>query len=171
MTEMEKDDESTKFVSRGARHARALRGTYIKRIEKEKIMEVPDVIGLTPNGDVITYDGLGNQTQIGGPVGQIYAGGWGVAATNAQTGNIYRYNGGTGSEAQWEQIGGPGAMFAVTDDSVCGLSPEVSAKTTRPTVSWAIWGWSQQGANQASPAGRPETVLTGQLASRVIARQ
>jgi Tectonin domain len=119
-----------------------------------KIMGAPDVIGLTPNGEVVTYDGLGNQTiigsvlQLGAAAAQIYAGGWGVAATNAKTGNIYQYNGGIELEAQWTQIGGPGSMFAVGDNALYGLSPDGSGvwEYVNSSIPWGPLG---------SPTGGP----------------
>jgi hypothetical protein len=64
------------------------------------------------------------------PVSTIYGGGYGLFATNAQTGDIYRWsvNGGNDiSGATWNRIGGPGAEFAVTGDGLYGLTPDRGA--------------------------------------------
>jgi hypothetical protein len=61
-----------------------------------------------------------NWAQIGGPAGQVYAGG-GLEATNPQTGNVCNYNSTTKASSE---IGGPGEKFVVAADDhfVYGLS-------------------------------------------------
>jgi hypothetical protein len=57
----------------------------------------------------------------------IYGGGYGLFATSAQTGDIYRWSPGGSNgywTGNWSQIGGPGAEFAVTDDGLYALAPD-----------------------------------------------
>jgi hypothetical protein len=64
------------------------------------------------------------------PVGTIYGGGYGLFATNAQTGDIYRWSDGGGNgiwRGSWNRIGGPGAEFAITADGLYGLTPDRGA--------------------------------------------
>jgi hypothetical protein len=89
------------------------------------------VYGLTPNhGAVFRYDGPGPSdaatawTQVGGGAAQLYGGSFGLVATDPTTGDLFRY---LGSPGNWEFIGGPGAAFAVTADTVYGLTPDRSA--------------------------------------------
>jgi hypothetical protein len=88
-----------------------------------RITQATSVCGLSPDRQgVWRYDGTGTSwTQIGGPAGDVYAGGYGLVATNPTNGDVYRYLGTPGS---WQRIGGPGAKFAVTDGTVFGLSPD-----------------------------------------------
>jgi Tectonin domain len=95
------------------------------------------ILGLTPNrGAVYLYDDAGTSwTQIGGQASHIYGGGWGFVATNPANGDVYRwtgstvppFGGGTPDPMQWEQIGGPGAAFAIGDDTVYSLTPNRGA--------------------------------------------
>ena len=62
-------------------------------------------------------------TWVGGPASRLYGGYWGLVAT-APDGNLFRY---MDSPGNWQQIGGPGAEFAVTDGTVFGLTPDKSA--------------------------------------------
>ncbi|CAM5656745.1 Tachylectin 2 domain-containing protein OS=Streptomyces aurantiogriseus OX=66870 GN=GCM10010251_93900 PE=4 SV=1 [Streptomyces aurantiogriseus] len=82
------------------------------------------VYGLTPDRKAVySYDGVGTSwTRIGGAAGEIYGGPWGLVATDPNTGALFRYNNGS-----WAQIGGAGASFAVTGDSVYGLTPSRDA--------------------------------------------
>jgi hypothetical protein len=59
--------------------------------------------------------------QIGGPAAEIYGGEWGLVATDPTSGNLWHYREGTND---WEEIGGPGAQFAVTRNTVYGLTPD-----------------------------------------------
>ncbi len=85
-------------------------------------MSTNAVFRLSPGGQgVWQYDGSGTSwTQVGGPAGQIYGGGYGLVATNPSNGNLYRY---LGTPNKWQQIGGPGAAFTVAGNTVFGLSP------------------------------------------------
>ncbi len=84
------------------------------------------VCALSPDRSAVwQYDGTGaSWTQIGGPAGEIYGGGYGLVATNPSTGDLWRY---LGTPQEWELIGSPGATFVVTGDTVVGLSPDRSA--------------------------------------------
>jgi hypothetical protein len=84
-------------------------------------MSTNAVFRLSPGGQgVWQYDGSGTSwTQVGGPAGQIYGGGYGLVATNPSNGDIWRY---LGTPNKWQQIGGPGAAFTVTGDTVFGLA-------------------------------------------------
>ena len=84
------------------------------------------VCALSPDRSAVwQYDGTGaSWTQIGGPAGEIYGGGYGLVATNPSTGDLWRY---LGTPQEWELIGSPGATFVVTGNTVVGLSPDRSA--------------------------------------------
>ncbi|WP_037606854.1 hypothetical protein [Streptacidiphilus rugosus] len=71
-----------------------------------------------------TGSGPGAWTAIGGAATQIYAGGFGLFATNPNDGSISKYNGTPGS---WTVVGGPGATYAVSNDHLYGLSSDKSA--------------------------------------------
>ncbi|MFK4595866.1 M64 family metallopeptidase [Streptomyces pristinaespiralis] len=85
-----------------------------------------NICALTPMKDAVyRYDGTGTSwTRIGGAAGQIYAGGWGLVATNPSTGDLYRY---LGTPDMWQHIGGAGASFAVAPDTVYALTPKRDA--------------------------------------------
>ncbi|CAM04859.1 hypothetical protein A8924_6016 [Saccharopolyspora erythraea NRRL 2338] len=71
-------------------------------------------------GGVFRYDGSGmSWTEIGSVAGEIYGGPWGLVATTPDTGDLFMY---LNTPFSWAHIGGPGASFAVTGDSVYGLS-------------------------------------------------
>jgi Peptidase A4 family len=111
------------------------------------------VCGLSPGGQAVwQYDGSGTSwTQIGGPAGQIYGGGYGLVATNPTTGDLWRY---LGTPQEWEQIGGPGTSFAVTTDTVFGLSPDGQA----------VWQYDGSGTSWTQiggPAGQIVAVPAG----------
>jgi hypothetical protein len=85
----------------------------------------PDTVyGLTPDRDaVFRYNGpgQGDWTQVGTAASQIYAGPFGLVATDPTTGDLFRY---LGIPMKWEQIGGPGATFAIAAGSLFGLTPD-----------------------------------------------
>lgn len=85
-----------------------------------------NICALTPARDAVyRYDGSGTSwTRIGGPAGQIYAGAWGLVATNPSSGDLYRY---LGTPDDWQYIGSAGATFAVATDTVYGLTPSKDA--------------------------------------------
>jgi hypothetical protein len=63
--------------------------------------------------------------QIGGPAGSIYAGSFGLVATDPTTGNLFHY---VGTAGKWYQIGGPGNEFAMdTSSHLYGLAPNLTA--------------------------------------------
>ena len=98
------------------------------------------------------YDGTGTSwTQIGGPAGEIYGGGYGLVATNPSTGDLWRY---LGTPLEWELIGSPGADFVVTGDTVVGLSPDRSAV-------WQYDGTGTSWTQIGSPAGEIVAVRPG----------
>ncbi|WP_431956697.1 tectonin domain-containing protein [Nocardia lijiangensis] len=80
---------------------------------------------LTPDRTAVArYNGSGTSwSKIGGPVTRLYGGDYGLFATNS-SGDIWRY---LGTPDKWELVGGPGATFVVTRDSVYGLTPERTA--------------------------------------------
>jgi arabinan endo-1,5-alpha-L-arabinosidase len=98
---------------------------------------------LAPGGTAVTeWDGSA-LTAIGRPAANIYAGGYGVFATDPATGNINRYN---GTPMNWTQIGGPGAEFAVNAVGLYGLAPDHSK-----VMQWSGSGtdWTQIGTEVA----------------------
>ncbi|MDX3538131.1 hypothetical protein PV721_28035, partial [Streptomyces sp. MB09-01] len=99
------------------------------------------VYALTPNKDAVyQYTGMGTSwTRIGDAAGQIYAGGWGLVATNPSSGDLYRY---LGTPNLWEHIGGAGASFAVGTDTVYALTPNKDAvyQYTGMGTSWTKIG-------------------------------
>ncbi|MFC7266060.1 hypothetical protein [Streptomyces lutosisoli] len=90
------------------------------------------VYGLSTNpsgGGVYRYDGQGTSwTKIGGPAGQIYGGDWGLAATNPDSGDLFGFqyvspeDNPDISPGIWRQVGGPGAAFSVSYQTIFGLS-------------------------------------------------
>lgn len=77
------------------------------------------------SGRVYRHSGAtsGSWTEIGANAGRLYGGRYGLVATDPTTGSLFRY---LGTPHNWQHIGGPGAMFAVTADSVYGLNPNKS---------------------------------------------
>ncbi|MFE7719183.1 hypothetical protein ACFU44_09080 [Nocardia rhizosphaerihabitans] len=94
------------------------------------------VCGLTPDGSAVyRYTGTGTSwTKIGGPTAKLYGGHFGLLATKSPNGPLHRYLGG----GRWEEIGGPGASFAVTRDAVYRLAPDKQA-VYRYTGSGTDW--------------------------------
>jgi hypothetical protein len=84
---------------------------------------------------IYRYNGTGTAwTDIGSPFRTMYAGNYGLFATNPSTGDIYRYS---GSGRSWTLVGGPGHSFAVTNTALYGLSPDRSG----------IWQYSGSGTS------------------------
>lgn len=85
--------------------------------------------GVSADGSgVWRYDGLFGSpvpwVKIGGPAANLYARGYGVFATNPQTGDIYIFH---GHPFKWTRIGGPGKAFSVdVEGRLYGLSPDGS---------------------------------------------
>ncbi|PGK33921.1 tectonin domain-containing protein [Bacillus thuringiensis] len=77
------------------------------------------------NARVLRHNGITSTswTEIGSNARELYGGRYGLVATDPTTGSLFRY---LGSPHNWQHIGGPGAMFAVTADSVYGLNPNKS---------------------------------------------
>lgn len=97
--------------------------------------------GLAPGGGSVTeWDGT-SWTTIGGPASHLYAGGYGVFATDPNTGDIYRYN---GTPMSWSRVGGPGAEFAVNATTLYGLAPDHSK-----VMQYTATGWIQIGGPAA----------------------
>jgi hypothetical protein len=71
-------------------------------------------------------------TQIADEVRQIYAGKFGLVATEVDD-NLWLYS---GTPYTWTQIGSPGAMFSVGQSWVLGLSPDASAVFRYDGSSW-----------------------------------
>jgi hypothetical protein len=63
-------------------------------------------------------------TRVGRPAGRIYGGRFGLVATDPTTGHLFLHLGGVDN---WRQIGFAGASFAVTSNTVFGLTPDKSA--------------------------------------------
>jgi len=76
--------------------------------------------------------------KVGLPAGRIYAGGYGLVATDPNTGALFIYQ---GSPGYWTQIGGAGAEFAVTDDSIYGLTPNKGAVYRYDRYPGTSWTW------------------------------
>ncbi|NTX08037.1 M57 family metalloprotease [Myxococcus sp. CA040A] len=77
---------------------------------------------------------------IGNPVAQIFACAGALCATDAATGNILRYNAGTGV---WTTIGGPGSRFGSTTTQVFGIDPwqdSYTALWSGVGTSWSVIG-------------------------------
>lgn len=92
-------------------------------------------------GDVYEWSGSGTTwRKIGPATWTIYAGGYGLFGVRPG-GNIHRYLG----SGRWELIGAPGLTFAVTDESVYGLTPDGNA-IYRYTGSGTTWDWVGPGA-------------------------
>ncbi|MGO4748627.1 hypothetical protein AB4212_08350 [Streptomyces sp. 2MCAF27] len=92
--------------------------------------------GLSPDGGGIyewTHHG-DEWKRIGDAATNIYAGGAGLFATNPQSGDLFKYNGGTGPKS-WSRVGGPGRTFAVSGDHLYGLSSDGSG----------VWEWTGHG--------------------------
>ncbi|MFI6599179.1 glycoside hydrolase domain-containing protein [Nonomuraea sp. NPDC050536] len=105
------------------------------------------LFGMAPNRSAVyQWTGGSNWTQIGGPAGTLYAGGAGLFATNPTTRDIYRYN---GVPNNWSRIGGPGFVFAVTNNTIYGLSPQQSA----------VFAWT--GGSTWTQIGGPASYLYG----------
>ncbi|MER7182833.1 hypothetical protein ABT404_25735 [Streptomyces hyaluromycini] len=100
------------------------------------------VFALSPHRDSVWHYHDEAWIQVGGPAGQIYGGDWGLVATNPENGNIFRY---LGSPNTWQHIGGPGASFAVTGDSVYGIGGDGVYRYDGHDTSWTKVG---------GPAGR-----------------
>ncbi|MFD5176258.1 tectonin domain-containing protein [Nocardia sp. NPDC058379] len=94
------------------------------------------VVGLTPDRSAVyRYSGSGTSwTKIGGPTAKLFGGPFGLLATKSPDGPLHRYLGG----GRWEDIGGPGASFAVTRDAVYRLAPNKQA-VYRYTGSGTEW--------------------------------
>jgi hypothetical protein len=90
------------------------------------------ICALTPNRDaVFRYDGFGTSwTRIGlGPVIQLFGGEFGLVRTDPPNGDLllWRPDSFHFVSNAWHPIGGPGASFAVTGDTVYGLTPDRGA--------------------------------------------
>ncbi|WEH38154.1 hypothetical protein [Streptomyces sp. AM 2-1-1] len=106
------------------------------------------IFGLAPDrSGVYAYTGSsGSWTRIGGPASEIYGGGWGLVATGPGSGDLFHY---LGSPDTWVRIGEPGVTFAVTDESVYGLSAN--------PVGGGVYRYDGQGTSWTrigGPAGR-----------------
>ncbi|MFJ7961642.1 M64 family metallopeptidase [Streptomyces sp. NPDC096319] len=100
--------------------------TVCAQVIQARTKVAKNVCALTPNKDAVyRYDGSGTSwTKIGGAAGQLYAGAWGLVATNPGSGDLYRY---LGTPDSWQLIGSAGASFAVGTDTVYGLTPSRDA--------------------------------------------
>ncbi|MFG3266417.1 M64 family metallopeptidase [Streptomyces bobili] len=111
------------------------------QVIRARTKRAKNICALTPMKDAVyRYDGSGTSwTRIGDAAGQIYAGGWGLVATNPSSGDLYRY---VGTPNLWEHIGGAGASFAVGTDTVYALTPNKDAvyRYTGMGTSWTKIG-------------------------------
>jgi subtilase family serine protease len=80
---------------------------------------------------------------IGGPAGNVYAGGAGVFASSPDGKSISKYD---GSPNMWTQVGGAGKTFVVSGDTLYGLSPTGTsiARFNGAPGSWSIVGGAAQ---------------------------
>src|SRR5215217_3150108 len=95
------------------------------------------ICAFTPNrAEVFRYDGNpGDWTKIGGEKGQLYGGGFGLFGTltkavdSFQVGHLFRWQRRMHELVAhaWRPIGFPGADFAVTADTIYGLTPNRGA--------------------------------------------
>lgn len=76
--------------------------------------------GMAPDGSYVAqWNGAQGWTEIGGPSNMIYAGGFGLFATNPSSSEIYQYNGTTNT---WAGIGSAtNSLFAVSDTAIYRL--------------------------------------------------
>ena len=114
------------------------------------------LFGLAPNGSgVYEYTGNGSNDQwikIGGPAGQIYAGGFGLVATNPQTGDLYHY---LGQPFKWARIGGPGGRSRSGPCLIaCSGSPPMARGSTSTPGTEATTSGSRSGG-RPTPLWRP----------------
>ncbi|MFF2959890.1 hypothetical protein ACFVT1_13480 [Streptomyces sp. NPDC057963] len=94
---------------------------------------------MSPDKSGVWHYHDGAWIQVGGPAAQLYGGDWGLAATNPDNGNIFRY---LGSPDSWQQIGGPGASFAATwlGDSIYGIGGDGVYRYDGQGTSWTKVG-------------------------------
>ncbi len=77
---------------------------------------------------VFRYLGQGNSwEQVGGPASELYGGDFGLVATSPVNGNLFLFIRPLQGPHSRELIGGPGAQFAVAQDTVFGLTPDKQA--------------------------------------------
>jgi hypothetical protein len=102
--------------------------------------------------NVYQYNGSPNNwTEIkSGAVRQIYAGGYGLVATDTND-NLDLYS---GTPLNWTQIGGPGSMFGVGSGglTVVGLTPDTSA----------VWVYNGSGEGWTKIGGGASSVYEGE---------
>jgi hypothetical protein len=87
----------------------------------------PDYVArLSPDGkEIWQANGRGSGwRRIGGPAQKLHAGGAGLFATDAVSGQILKYGGVPGS---WTPIGAAGAVLAVTGNAVYRIAADGSA--------------------------------------------
>jgi hypothetical protein len=86
-------------------------------------------------------------TVVGGPAGHLYGGGYGLFATDPNTGDVYHY---LGVENTWARAGGPGDLFAVNDTSLYGA-------TRAGLFAWSGGGagWTRTGDPVSEVVGGP----------------
>lgn len=85
--------------------------------------------------------------RVGSGATQMYIGRYGAFATDPANGNIRRYNG----PDSWTTIGGPGAMFAVNDSSLYGLTPDRQS----------VWQYSGSGSTWTQIGGPATSIYAG----------
>lgn len=90
-------------------------------------------------GAPVQFVGTGWVT-LSGPVGQIFACGGALCATEPNTGNVIQYNAATGT---WTTIGGPGSRFAATTSTLFGIGlwqDDYTARWSGSGTSWSVVG-------------------------------
>ena len=88
----------------------------------------------------------GSWHRIGTPAGAIYAGPAAIFATNLQTGDLWRWDGGDSWSMSWTKVGGPGKMFVVLEDTPYRISPDGSGV-------WQYTGTGEVWHQIGGPAG------------------
>ncbi|MFE5938578.1 DNA/RNA non-specific endonuclease [Streptomyces sp. NPDC056470] len=88
-----------------------------------------DLYGISPDGSAVFRWKQDKKDRtawekIGGPAQDLYAGGAGLYATSPADGALHKYG---GRPEQWLPAGSAGAVFAVNDKHVLGLSPDRKA--------------------------------------------
>lgn len=78
--------------------------------------------------------------QIGGPAQAVFAGAFGLFATNLYSADIFRYS---GRPNEWTKVGGPGAAFAV-GSRLWGLTPNRQAVMQFDGTGWVQIGGPAQ---------------------------
>lgn len=99
--------------------------------------------------DYLVGDLPGTWRQVGTAASAIYGGLVGLVATNPSNSAAYFYAP-TATGAKWEHIGGGGAQFAESDDTIYGLTPNRSG----------VYQWSGKGTAWTQVGGAAQNLYT-----------